>query len=909
MEFQAYDLTCDYLKNPIGIDSKVPLFSWKLACGKPDTVQTAWHILVKKDDVTVWDSGKTMSCQSFGIAYAGAPLESRRAYTWTLQVWNNHGGTAAAHGCFEMAFLHLADWQAKWVEPLQEPAYDEPVSDFRKLLQGGGFMELDQIRMRPAQMIWRKFSLEKKTIQRARAYATSHGIYYLELNGEKIGNLELTPGNTEYPLYLQYQVYDITSALRAGENDLFMTVGDGWFCGKVGLVGQSCQYGDRTAGLFQLEIDYEDNSKQVIASDETCKSAESPVQYADLFVGQKYDAQLEHPSAWQPVVIREHGYENLRAQFGEPVRVCQEFKPKAVYHSAKGEWILDTGQVMAGRLRMRVRGERGTTVMLEHTETVDKEGNYLYNMFGKFINQTDTYVLKGESEELFEPRLTFHGFRYVRITGYPGKPTVDDFDVQVIQSDLAKTGSFACSDERLNQLQHNIFWSQRSNMISIPTDCPQREKAGWTGDVQVFARAACFNMDMQAFFTRWLRNVKVDQREDGQIPIIVPYWKAYHPGGVLDNNTDTSCGWGDVATVLPWALYMAYGDKRFLADNYDMMKRWVEYIRRTAANELPEGLGELTAERRERMKYLWNTNFHFGDWLAPSVTIDPVTGHINPILSARATMDIVPTCFYAMSTGLLAQAARELGNDTDAKEYEALHKKIRQAFADEYIDGNGHLPKDLQGLYVLALRFGLIPEEKIPAAVSKLVALIKANGNRLDTGFMSIPHLLDTLQEHGRIDVAYDLLYQDKCPSWLYGVKMGATTIWEAWQAVLEDGTPTKVSYNHYAFGCVGEWMYRTIGGLKADKPGYKHFLIKPVPDEKLTWAEVQYDSVYGPIESRWERSGEGIALKVRIPANTTATLFLPTGKGRAECNGAEIAYNTEKGITVGSGEYYVRAI
>jgi len=910
MAFRVYGLTCGYIGVPAGMDSPAPVFGWKSECGTLSTVQAAWRVTVRMEAETVWDSGKIEDEQSLGVRYLGKPLQARKAYTWSVQVWNNHGETAVADSGFEMAFLGPSDWEAKWVEPIQEPAYDEPPSDFRELMKsGGGFMELNQINLRPAQVIRKKFNILNKPISKARAYATAHGVYFLKLNKEKVGDFELTPGNTEYPLYLEYQVYDIAKQLREGENTLEMTLGDGWYCGKVGLVGASCQFGDRTSGLFQLEIEYADNSRQVFGSDETCESAESQIRYADIFVGQKQDATFDNKTLWQPVETCDYGYENLRAQFGEPVRVCEVFKPKAIYKSPRGEWILDTGQVMAGRLRMKVRGKKGEVVTLEHTETIDKEGNYLYNMFGKFINQTDTYVLSGEGEEVFEPLLTFHGFRYVRITGYPGEPAVDDFDVQVIQSDLKPTGGFQCSDERLNQLQRNIIWSQRSNMISVPTDCPQREKAGWTGDVQVFARTACFNMDMRAFFVRWLRNVRLAQREDGQVPIIVPYWKAYHPGGVLHGNTHTSCGWGDVATVLPWALYLAYGEIEFLAENYDMMKRWVEYIRYTAETELPEGLGELSAERRERMKYLWNTNFHFGDWLAPSVTIDPETGDVSPIYSAFATMDFVPSCFFAYSTGLLIDAARELGFEDDVREYENLLSNIRKVFAEEYVDSNGHLPKELQGLYVLALQFGLIPQDKVPKAVSKLVALIEANGNRLDTGFMSIPFLLDVLTSNGRIDIAYRLLFQDECPSWLYAVKMGATSIWEAWQAILEDGTPTKVSYNHYAFGCVGEWIYKTVGGLKAEKPGYKHFVINPQPDERITWAEVNYSSVYGEIKSRWEISGESATLEVSVPVNTTATLFVPKGKEKILINGKHTAYESANGISVGSGEYVLKTL
>lgn len=929
MELHCYDLRCDSLASPLGLDSASPSFSWKLRGDRRGIRQARYRLRVARDEASLlegrdlaWDSGVVDSGESLHRPYSGDALESRTRYAWDVVAWDTAGARGSAASAFETAFMGGEGWKASWIEPPQEPAYTEPfmrLSGFKDRLA-----DLDSVRMRPAQMLRKDFALDKP-IRRARAYATAHGVYFLELNGRRVGDMRLSPGYTSYDRYLEYQTYDVTSLLAPGGNAVGVVVGDGWYCGKVGMPGGSCPFGDRTAVLFQLEIDYEGGGGLTLCSDDSWLCAEGPIRYSDLFVGEKYDAAMERPGFsrfgyesrdLRSAVVRDYGYANLRAQCEEPVRAIEELKPAAIWVSPRGETILDVGQVIAGHLRMRVRGARGEKILLEHAETIDEDGNFLFNVQGVFTHQTDTYVMKGEGEEFFEPSFTYHGFRYVRISGYPGAPTIGDFDAIVIGSDLETTGSFSCSDERLSKLQRNIVWSQRGNMVSVPTDCPQREKQGWTGDAQVFAPTACFNMGMASFLRTWLRNMRMDQLPDGQVPNVVPYIKAYSPGYFSVLDTHCSAGWGDAAVIVPWVLYRAYGDAAVLEENYDMMRNWVAYIQRTAETESPEGIeGAASPERRERMRYLWNTNYHMGDWLTPSLSFDYDTGDVDMRRSAQATKEVVPTCFYAHSTDLLSRIAGVLGKADDAAYYRDLNGKIKEVFAAEYVDAEGNIKTGLQGIYVLALKMGLVPGELEEKAAGKLARMIRENGTRLDTGFLSVPFILDVLKDEGRLDLAFDLLFQDECPSWLYEVKMGATTIWESWQAVLPDGKNTTVSRNHYAFGCVGDWMYRVIGGISALKPGYRLISIAPELDSRIGWAKASLESAYGTIECCWRVDRGEMTMEVHIPANTAAEIRLPRAKvetvweGGAELSHSECVTNVRQGtncvrLSAGSGSY-----
>jgi len=541
---------------------------------------------------------------------------------------------------------------------------------------------------------------------------------------------------------------------------------------------------------------------------------------------------------------------------------------------------------------LKVRGPAGTTITLRHAEVLDQQGN-LYTENLRFAKQTDYYILKGDGEEIFEPHFTFHGFRYVAIEGYPGEPTLDTLTGIVIHSDLRPTGHFECSNPKINQLQHNIVWGQKGNFLDVPTDCPQRdERLGWTGDAQVFARTACFNMDAAAFFTKWLGDVQADQHEDGNVPWVIPDVLGGPEGGSAG-----SAGWGDAAVIVPWTLYLCYGDRRILEEQYESMKGWVEYIRRQAGDD-----------------YLWNTGSHFGDWLSYN-SPDP-SG-----TSAITDKDLIATAFFAYSTSILQKTAEILGKTDDARRYKALWENIRRAFCEEFVTPRGRVGNNTQTAYVLALMFDLLPEEQRPEAARRLVEDIRKRDNHLSTGFVGTPYLCDVLTRFGYLDVAYDLLNQETYPSWLYPLSWGATTIWERWDGIKPNGEfqdPRMNSFNHYAYGAIGHWLYSVVAGLDIDPgaPGYRHIIVQPRPGGGLTYAQASLDSMYGRIASRWEMHADGqFTLKVTVPPNTYATVRLPGARMAKVLEGGQpladvqgIHRIDEEGddliIEIGSGEY-----
>ena len=913
------DLVCEHLVNPLGIDEINPTLGWKLITNRRNVIQQAYQVQVfklSKAEDLVWDSAKVLSDHSVQVLYSGSNLESRQRYSWHVRIWDERG-TASAWSEFafwEMGLLDVSDWQAEWIEPIQEAAKPEPKIDmFQNLQTISPQVDYDYSRLNPPQYL-RKVFQSQGPVEKARIYATAHGIYKLELNGIRVGDQELAPEATAYDSYLQYQTYDITTMLKTGDNVLGAILADGWYCGRIGLPGDSCQYGDKLALLLQLELDYQDGRRECIITDRNFKSTSGPLVYSDLFIGERYDASLEitdwdkpafDDHVWKNTPVARYGYTNLVAQYGEPLRVVKELPALRIIKTPKGETVIDLGQNISGKLRMRVQGAAKSEIVLDYSEMLDNEGNFLQQIRGRNKDQRDFYILKGSGIEIYEPWFTTHGFRYVRISGYPGEPKIVDFTGLVIASDLKDSGSFSCSDERLNRLQENIKWSQRGNLVSIPTDCPQRERAGFTGDAQIFISTACFNMNVNAFFTRWLRNLRIEQRKNGQVPSVVPYWKSYFEMfAPIQGGSTTSAAWGDACIIVPWTLYATYGDNRILEENYNTMSRWLDYVQNEAETGIPEYRKEkITPEIRERQKYLWNTGFHFGDWLIPSLTF----GNKNPFDAASETKEITASCFYAYSTKIMAQIARILGKEQDFLLYSSLNKKIRQAFEQEYITPDGKLSCHYQGMYVLALKAETVSDAMRPLLTTQLVNLITQNGNKLDTGFVSIPYLLDVLVDNGREDIAYKLLFQTECPSWLYEVEKGATSIWESWNAISPDGRINLASFNHYAFGCVGDWMYRVVAGLDKTQPGYKHILIHPTPHSYLTHARASYQSVYGEIVSSWELRNGIMRIEVKIPPNTTATIKMPGANLHSIKEISPIIQDGSNVIaSIGSGSYVI---
>jgi alpha-L-rhamnosidase len=651
--------------------------------------------------------------------------------------------------------------------------------------------------------------------------------------------------------------------------------------------------------LVQVQIDYADGRREVVVTDQHWKSATGPILMSEIYHGETYDARLEKAGwtlpeyddkAWAGVRVAEDRKDLLIAPAGPPVRKVEELKPVRIFKTPAGETVADLGQNMVGWVRLKCRGAAGTTVTLRHAETLDKDGNfYTANLRG--AKQMVRYTLKGGGLETFEPHFTFQGFRYVSVAGYPGELTADSLTGIVIHSDRERTSEFETSSPLINQLQHNIVWGQKGNFLDVPTDCPQRdERLGWTGDAQVFARTAIFNMNTAGFYTKWLKDMAADQLDTGSIPYVIPDVLS-----VAGKPAGGAAGWADSAVIIPWTMYLTYGDRRVLAEQYDSMAKWIEYMRQRAGDD-----------------YIWDGDYHFGDWLAFATTRPDYPG-------ATTSKDFIATAFYAHSTDLMRQIAGVLGKESDAARYAELFTKIRNAFQKEFVTERGRVAEDTQTAYVLALEFDLLPESLRAAAAERLARDVRTRGH-LTTGFLGTPYLCHVLSRYGYLNEAYLLLNRDQYPSWLYPVKQGATTIWERWDGQKPDGSFQDAgmnSFNHYAYGAIGDWMYRVVTGIEVDReaPGYKHILIQPQPGGGLTRARASHLTQYGKVTCAWQLKDGRIELTLEIPVNSRATVRLPnaaanqvTESGKALAVGEGIASITRDGnsvvVALGSGRY-----
>ncbi len=848
-EFLVADLRTEYFTNPLGIDDTHPRLSWKLNSNQRNTLQTAYQIQVSEtsgfeEDGLIWDTGKVSSDQSVHVKYQGSDLESGKRYFWRVRVWDNQGNQTewSQPAYWEMGLLSTEDWQAEWIEP---------------------GLEEDTTKPQPSPLLRREFNLNGE-IESARAYVTSHGLYEIELNGERVGDLVFTPGWTSYNKRLQYQTYDVTDLMKSGENAIGIMLGDGWYRGYLGWGDQRNYYGSSLALLAKIEVTYANGNKEIIGTDNSWKATTGPILKSDIYNGETYDARLEkkgwtthgyNDSEWSAVQVVNHSKKNLIAPEGPPVRKIQELKPVDILYTPEGDTVVDMGQNMVGWVRLKVRGEKGAEVTLHHAEVLTKEGNF-YTANLRAADQKNIYILKGDGEEIWEPRFTFQGFRYVKVKNYPGEITSEDFTGVVIHSDMAPTGHFETSNPLVNQLQHNIVWGQKGNFLDVPTDCPQRdERLGWTGDIQVFVQTSCYLMNTAGFLSKWLGDLEADQTDDGRIPYVVP--------NVLGENASGASGWGDAGVVVPWALYQAYGDEKILEKQYDSMRAWVEYMRRSA--------------QEDSTTYLWDNDFTFGDWLSFNSTASDYPG-------AYTEKDLISTAYFAHSTDLLQQIAEILGKQEDARQYAELLNEIKETFRKEYITANGRIMSNTQTAYLLALQFDLFPEDMKQNAVRYLVGNINEHGH-LTTGFLGTPHLTPVLSQYGYSDRAYELLLREEYPSWLYPVTRGATTIWERWDGIKPDSTfqdEGMNSFNHYAYGAIGEWLYKTVAGIETAEPGYKQISIRPTPGGGFNYARSILETIHGKIESAWEYNGDEFKVTVEIPVNTQATVILP-GAAEAE--------------------------
>lgn len=803
-----------------------PRLSWVLETRDRDWRSDRYEIEFR-DASGVISVAVVSSAESVLVDWPLAPLESRRHGRVRVRVgsgaWWTEWSDAEA---LEVGLLETDDWSASFVSPVSLGGLDDA-----------------------APVVFTDFTLDSLPV-RARLYATAHGVYEASLNGARIGDDVLAPGWTAYEHRLRYQAYDVLAHLRRGANTISALLGNGWYRGQLVWPGNRSSYGDRLALLAQLELEFADGSRRIIATDASWRASPSGILFDDLYDGERRDLRVPNApdrASCEPVEVVQGDHARLVARRSPAVRVTERVPTAEMSVSPSGATIVDFGQNLVGWVELVVRGGRtGDEVTVRHAEVLEAGELALRPL--RSAKVTATYLLSGAEVELLHPTFTFNGFRYAEITGAPGLAP-GDVTALVLGSDLRRTGWFESSDPLVDRLHENVVWGMRGNFLDLPTDCPQRdERLGWTGDIQVFAPTAATLFDTSGFLAGWLDDLSAEQRPDGGVPYVIP--------DVLREEDPAAAGWSDAATIVPSALFLSYADRDMLERQYPSMRAWVDKVTSLAGDD-----------------HLWNSGFQFGDWLDPTAP---------PEEPAKAAADpyVVATAYSARSAGLLATAAATLGHAEDAGRYRALADQIVLAFNHEYVTPGGRVLSDCQTVYALALCWDLIVDPAARrAAGDRLVELVIAADHRVATGFVGTPLILDALCVAGRPDVAHRMLLETTSPSWLYAVTMGATTIWERWDSMLPDGTVnpgTMTSFNHYAYGAVADWLHRCVGGLAAAAPGWKRVTVRPLVTGQLTHARSAVDSPYGRIESSWRLDNGRVLLEVEVPYAVTADVWVP---------------------------------
>jgi alpha-L-rhamnosidase len=808
----------------LGLGAPAPRLSWIVPAAEPGYRQTAYQIEVTRRDqapeVVTVESGDQVL-----VPWPIAPLRSREHVQVRVRVadgpdWSGWSDAVEA----EAGLLDRHDWTGRFIGPRRLGGLDMPAPVLRATFDIPG------------------------VVVAARLYITAHGVYLPFLNEERVGDQQLAPGWTSYRHRLRYQTYDVTDVVRPGRNVMEVLLGNGWFRGRLGFAEQRAVYGDRLALLAQLEVTTADGSVQVLATDDSWTASEGAVLSDDLYDGQRVDLRRsplrEGPE--DSVEVLEEELARLVAPDGPPVRVTDVLPAASVFRSPSGATLIDFGQNLVGWVRLRVRGrEPGDEIVVRHAEVLE-DGELGVRPL-RTAKATDSYLVGG-GEEVLEPSLTFHGFRYAEVTGVDDL-RAEDVHAVVVGSDLRRTGWFECSDPMLDRFHENVVWGTKGNFLDVPTDCPQRdERLGWTGDLAVFAPSACFLFDTAGFLTSWLADLAADQFPDGTVPFVVP--------DILPDQQPPAAGWGDAATVVPWVLLQRFGDLQLLARQLPSMRAWVD---RVAAAASPD--------------YLWAGGFQFGDWLDPTAPPD------QPFL-AQADADVVATAHFARSAAILADAAARVGDGDAAERYAKLAERVRIAFAEEYVTPGGRVLSDAQTVYALAIEWGLLPSERQREhAGGRLADLVRSSAFRISTGFLGTPLVTDALTSVGQLELAYRVMLQRSCPSWLYSVTMGATTVWERWDSLLPDGriNPGQMtSFNHYAFGAVADWLHRTVAGLAPAAAGYREILVRPRPGGGLTSAAARHLTPYGEASTAWRRRDGYLEVEVTVPVGCRAVIDLP---------------------------------
>ncbi|NLE99699.1 MAG: family 78 glycoside hydrolase catalytic domain [Anaerolineales bacterium] len=889
-------LRCEYAATPLGVDRLQPRLGWRIPAAVRGQRQTAYQVLVSSDkkslnrgEGTLWDSGRVNSDQSIQVTYQGSPLRSRSRYYWKVRVWDKDGKPSefSEPTWFETGMLARADWTANWIEL----EYDtEPTNE------------------QPCPVLRREFGVEG-SVTKACAYVSALGMVELHLNGQRVGDHLLAPEWTDYHRRVQYQTYDVTEMVRQGANTVGAMLGYGWYAGRIGLTSEKSGprhiYGNRPRLLVQLEIQYADGRTQIITSDDSWRGTlQGPIVDACILDGERQDARRTLPgwdmpgfddSAWSTAKVFQAPDIELVSQYNEPIRVMLELKPIAMTEPAPGVFVFDMGQNMVGWCRLEVQGPRGACVTLRHAELLQDDGQ-IYTENLRQAAQRDDYILSGDGTEVLEPHFTYHGFRYVEVTGLPKPPALDDLTGRVFYSSSPAASTFECSEPMLEKLVQNTVWTQRGNMHSTPTDCPQRnERLGWMGDAQLFSQAACFNMDMARFFTKWAVDIRDAQSDEGAFSDV-------SPNPFLRYNTLLGApAWADAGVIIPWRVYLNYADKEILKAQYVAAKAWVDYV------------------HRHNDDLIWRNQRgnDYGDWL----NADTMILENWPKSGGQVPKEVFATAFFAHSTDIVSKMAAILGDQEGAEQYGGLFQRIKIAFNEQFVNADdGTIYGDTQAGYALALHFDLLPPQLRGRAVEHIIRGIERYGGHLSTGIHSANRMMLELVNMGRADIAYQLLMLRTVPSWGYMIDQGATTIWERWDGYVAGRGVQNAgmnSYNHYAIGAVVEWLYRYVIGINPDinEPGYKHILIRPTLGGGLTHAKGTYESIHGPIATSWSLSEGQFELEVSIPGNTTATVYLPTrapstvlesGNALEKAEGVEVQCSAPGCLVlkIGAGQY-----
>jgi alpha-L-rhamnosidase len=869
-------LRVEHLDAPFGIDVARPRLSWWLPLGARE--QTAYRLRTKD-----WDSGRVASGQHCLVEFAGPPLASRQRVECAVKVWTDQGESEWSRPIrWEMGLLQPADWAARWIEPPE-----------------GG---IPPVGKRPAWRLRHHFEVAQMP-RKARLYATAHGLYEANFNGKRVGDVELTPGYTSYAHILHVQTYDVFDLLHVGTNTIDVMLSDGWYRGQTGAFRQSDNYGDRVAFLAQLELELDDGSRQIVATGDEWAASTGAVVAADLMQGVTVDYRVDAEEssrsedlAWAPVRVADHDLTRLRASPSPPVRRIEEIAPIDIRPLDADRQVIDLGRNIAGWLRLTDLGPDGSHLRLTYGEALDENGDVTTDNIDSSANaeelslpeaakmaedvgplQVDEITSAGDAgsaHAVFEPRMSTKGFRYVRVEGHPKVLSRDDVRGVVVHSDLRRTGWFECSNEQVNRLHEAAVQTLKANMVDIPTDCPHRERSGWGSEWQIFIRSAAFLYDVAGFTTKWLRDLAADQKRDGAVFHRAPEDRLGRSEAVIPAG---SAGYSDAAVIVPWRIYRAYGDERLLAEQWSSMAAWIDRCAYLARTQRHPGRAKARPTPAPHEQFLRDTGVHFGEWLAPPSPVDQANSKLE---KGRDDGDFA-TAYFHYSTKLLARIARVLGDAGAAQRYETLAENIRSAWWTEYGSADGTIHRPIQANYARALAFDLAPDDMREKVAQRLVDMIRAAGTHVGTGTFGTALLLPVLADAGHSDVAYELLLQDTPPSWMTMIDRGATTIWEMWDGVDENGK-AHFSLNHFSLGSVISFMHTHIAGIRLDRdsPAYRRFRIEPVPGGGLTWTRARLESPCGPIESEWRiADGARFELQVTVPPGTAADIRMPDGR------------------------------